>query len=174
MQTLTIVLYRLVKYDQEEYWREVDAYKADINVQVTLLDRFNAWDWKGLVLIVFALGALPAVWLWYRQRRNPPALKPGARGLHGTSGIDRSGKKRVGNIFISYRRSDSADITGRIYDRLVEEFGRDAIFKDVDSIPLGMDFKVYLDRMVRECTCRWGCWIDERAAEIDGSDPTIL
>ena len=55
------------------------------------------------------------------------------------------------NIFISYRRADSADITGRIYDRLVEEFGREPIFKDVDSIPLGTNFKEYLDRKVSEC-----------------------
>jgi len=53
-------------------------------------------------------------------------------------------------IFISYRRADSIDITGRIYDRLVEKFGRDSIFKDVDSIPLGLDFKAYLDEQVGE------------------------
>lgn len=56
-----------------------------------------------------------------------------------------------GHIFISYRRSDSADIAGRIYDRLIGRFGRDPIFKDVDSIPLGYDFKEYLDKKVGEC-----------------------
>ena len=54
-------------------------------------------------------------------------------------------------IFISYRRTDSADVTGRIYDRLITKFGRDAVFKDVDSIPLGLDFKEYLDNQVGEC-----------------------
>ncbi len=62
-----------------------------------------------------------------------------------------SKNENLGRIFISYRRSDSADITGRIYDRLVDEFGRGPIFKDVDSIPLGVDFKEHLDRKVREC-----------------------
>ena len=57
-----------------------------------------------------------------------------------------------GHIFISYRRSDSADITGRIYDRLIGKFGRNPIFKDVDSIPLGFDFKEYLDAKVSECS----------------------
>jgi len=33
-----------------------------------------------------------------------------------------------GCIFISYRRSDSADVTGRIYDRLVTHFGEDTVF----------------------------------------------
>jgi hypothetical protein len=56
-----------------------------------------------------------------------------------------------GHIFVSYRRSDSADIAGRIYDRLIGKFGRDPIFKDVDSIPLGLDFKEYLDKKVGEC-----------------------
>ena len=54
-------------------------------------------------------------------------------------------------IFISYRRADSADVTGRIYDRLINQFGRVAVFKDVDSIPLGYDFREYLDEKVRKC-----------------------
>lgn len=54
-------------------------------------------------------------------------------------------------IFLSYRRSDSADITGRIYDRLIVRFGKNNIFKDVDSIPLGLDFKAYIDKKVGEC-----------------------
>ena len=54
-------------------------------------------------------------------------------------------------IFISYRRSDSNNITGRIYDRLAQHFGREAIFKDVDSIPLGVDFRQHLHSAVGEC-----------------------
>ena len=56
-----------------------------------------------------------------------------------------------GHIFVSYRRSDSADIAGRIYDRLIGKFGKGPVFKDVDSIPLGLDFKEYLDQKVGEC-----------------------
>ncbi|MBN2119137.1 MAG: toll/interleukin-1 receptor domain-containing protein [Anaerolineales bacterium] len=62
-----------------------------------------------------------------------------------------SGAETSGRIFVSYRRSDSADIAGRIYDRLVGKFGRDLIFKDVDSIPLGIDFREYLGKKVSEC-----------------------
>ena len=51
-------------------------------------------------------------------------------------------------IFISYRRSDSADITGRIYDRLASQFGKPVVFKDVDSIPLGADFRKHLSEAV--------------------------
>ena len=62
-----------------------------------------------------------------------------------------SNSSKVHNIFISYRRSDSADVTGRIYDRLLQEFGRPGIFKDVDSVPLGVDFRRHLDRVVGDC-----------------------
>ncbi|MCX7010592.1 MAG: toll/interleukin-1 receptor domain-containing protein, partial [Kiritimatiellaeota bacterium] len=55
-------------------------------------------------------------------------------------------------VFICYRREDSADVVGRIYDRLVERFGRDAVFKDVDSIPLGVDFREHL----RDSISRFG------------------
>ena len=58
----------------------------------------------------------------------------------------------MSKILISYRRQDSADAVGRIYDRLVAEFGREAVFKDVDSIPLGVDFRTYLDEQVGKCT----------------------
>ncbi len=56
-----------------------------------------------------------------------------------------------GSIFISYRRSDSISDTGRIYDRLVTEFGQEHVFKDIDSIPLGVDFAEFLDRAVSRC-----------------------
>jgi hypothetical protein len=85
---------------------------------------------------------------------------------------------KLGQIFISYRRSDSADIAGRIYDRLVGMFGKEPIFKDVDSIPLGIDFKEYLDQKVGECDVLLAIigdrWID--ASDITGAsrlyDPT--
>jgi hypothetical protein len=58
---------------------------------------------------------------------------------------------RPARIFISYRRADSADVTGRIYDRLVEHFGASAVFKDVHSIPPGIDFKEHLEKAVGKC-----------------------
>ena len=58
---------------------------------------------------------------------------------------------RSPKIFISYRRADSADVTGRIYDRLIENFGKSAIFKDVDSIPPGVDFREHLEKAVGKC-----------------------
>lgn len=47
-------------------------------------------------------------------------------------------------VFVSYRREDSQDVTGRIYDRLVEYFSPAGVFKDIDDIPLGRDFLAVL------------------------------
>jgi len=46
-------------------------------------------------------------------------------------------------IFISYRRNDSGSITGRIYDHLKASLPGVEIFKDVQSIPSGVDFLEY-------------------------------
>lgn len=57
----------------------------------------------------------------------------------------------MSKILISYRREDSADVTGRIDDRLVQQFGREAVFVDVNSIPFGVDFRKHLDEQVAKC-----------------------
>jgi formylglycine-generating enzyme required for sulfatase activity len=55
------------------------------------------------------------------------------------------------NVFVSYRRDDSRHQTGRLYDRLVLRFGSPQIFKDVDSIPFGLDFRQVLSDQVARC-----------------------
>lgn len=55
------------------------------------------------------------------------------------------------SIFISYRRSDSSDVVGRINDRLREHFGPDVVFKDVESIPYGDNFRAHLVQTVGQC-----------------------
>lgn len=54
----------------------------------------------------------------------------------------------MGNIFISYRREDSQHITDRIFDHLVRHFDRKTLFKDVDNIPIGVDFRAHIDAAV--------------------------
>jgi len=53
-------------------------------------------------------------------------------------------------ITISYRRDDSLAITGRIFDRLGGHFGREAVFCDIDSVPLGADFHRPIDWVLDE------------------------
>lgn len=55
----------------------------------------------------------------------------------------------VPKIAISYRRSDSQDITGRIFDRLQQHFGKDSIFRDIDNIRPGIDFRVQISEALR-------------------------
>ncbi len=50
----------------------------------------------------------------------------------------------MAKIAISYRRSDSQDITGRIFDRLTQQYGRDTVFRDIDSIKPGIDFRTQI------------------------------
>ena len=54
-------------------------------------------------------------------------------------------------IFISYRREDSLAGTGRIDDRLVAYFGRESVFRDVDTIDFGVDFRQRLTDAVSAC-----------------------
>lgn len=54
-------------------------------------------------------------------------------------------------IFLSYRRDDSADVTGRIHDWLTAKLGSEMVFRDVDDIPIGVDFKDYLENAVSQC-----------------------
>ncbi len=51
---------------------------------------------------------------------------------------------------ISYRRADSGAIAGRIFDRLTAHYGREAVFRDVDSIPLSVDFRQHLAETLRQ------------------------
>jgi TIR domain len=55
------------------------------------------------------------------------------------------------SIFLSYRREDSRHQAGRLHDRLVTHFDQKQIFKDVDSIPIGLDFREVLTEQVAAC-----------------------
>ncbi|MBL9136651.1 MAG: tandem-95 repeat protein [Verrucomicrobiales bacterium] len=57
----------------------------------------------------------------------------------------------MASVMISYRRGDSAAFAGRLYDRLLEEFGRDVVFRDLESIEPGLDFAEALQRVLGRC-----------------------
>ena len=54
-------------------------------------------------------------------------------------------------IFISYRREDSAAEAGRIFDKLVSKLGAAAIFFDINTIPFGADFRIYIKEVLMQC-----------------------
>jgi formylglycine-generating enzyme required for sulfatase activity len=54
-------------------------------------------------------------------------------------------------IFISYRRADSTYLIGRIKDRLTAAFGDQSVFRDLDDIPGGVDFRTVLEKETNDC-----------------------
>lgn len=54
-------------------------------------------------------------------------------------------------IFISYRREDTAGHSGRLFDRLREQFGRDHVFLDMVGIEAGVDFVERIDKAIGSC-----------------------
>jgi hypothetical protein len=84
-------------------------------------------------------------------------------------------------VFLCYRRDDSAAFTGRVQDRLVQEFGRDLLFMDVDAIPLGVNFVTALHEAVAECEVLLAVigpnWLeardDARARRLDDPDDFV-
>jgi hypothetical protein len=46
----------------------------------------------------------------------------------------------AGGIFISYRRDDTRHVAGRLAGDLMDRFGAESIFRDIDSIDAGDEF----------------------------------
>jgi hypothetical protein len=57
-------------------------------------------------------------------------------------------EKAMSRIFISYRRQDSATMTGRIYDKLETALGSNRVFRDIDDISAGEDFRAKLAKEI--------------------------
>jgi hypothetical protein len=53
-------------------------------------------------------------------------------------------------IALSYRRADSDAMTGRLFDRLVAHYGRQSVFRDIDDIPLGVDFRTHIQSVLNQ------------------------
>lgn len=68
-------------------------------------------------------------------------------------------------IFICYRRDDSAGYTGRMQDRIKRDLG-DVLFVDVDAVPLGVNFVKFLNEEVARCAVLLAVigdrWLDAR------------
>lgn len=92
----------------------IDANPSEVRGEAFPLSNGVLYGLAGTLLLVIGMGLFT-----YRQRQR---------------------RARI-TIFISYRRQDSQGTTGRIYDRLVEHFGKSAVFRDVDTIKPGEDFE---------------------------------
>jgi len=72
-QTLELVIYQLVKFDEKEFWHEVETYKAEIAVEVTPLQQLQTWDWQWIASAIL-IPLIVALWGWWRNRnkKNEP------------------------------------------------------------------------------------------------------
>ena len=72
LQGLTLVLDRLVQYQGQDYWREIESYQANIEVQVTISQRIQSVDWKWIIGILITALLIPAFWRWtdYQKQKK--------------------------------------------------------------------------------------------------------
>ena len=52
-------------------------------------------------------------------------------------------------IVISYRRTDSSAVAGRIFDRLIAHYDEESVFLDIDNIPFGIDFRAHIQQTLQ-------------------------
>jgi TIR domain len=83
----------------------------------------------------------------------------------------------TGSIFLSYRRADTRHVSGRLYDRLVDRFGRARIFMDVDSITPGADFITAVNAALSSCSVLISVigptWLANLHANQDGTEDFV-
>jgi hypothetical protein len=104
-------------------------------------------------------GSIPELFQQARLYTQPAAPATTERSIIGLESRDTADRhiassraaKGLNKIFISYRREDTPDAAGRIYDRLLRDFSSEYVFKDVDSIPYGLDFPNYLAGVIEQC-----------------------
>ena len=64
--------------------------------------------------------------------------------------MSEDGAQRPAVIFLSYRRGDTQWAARGIYDRLVDRYGRENVFRDLDAIPPGARFRDYVEKKISE------------------------
>jgi hypothetical protein len=83
-------------------------------------------------------------------------------------------------IFISYRRSDSQDMVGRIDDYLTDHFGREHVFLDRNSIDYGAVFPDRLKQAIQDSKvvlvvigADWSSVRDEKGRRLENPDDWV-
>lgn len=82
----------------------------------------------------------------------------------------------MSRIFITYRREDTSSQAGRVYDWLGDHYGRETVFKDIDSIDPGRPWRQAIDTAVSSADVVIALigpqWLDELRAR-SGSDDYV-
>jgi hypothetical protein len=84
-------------------------------------------------------------------------------------------------LFISYRRTDSSYVTDRLYDYIAAYVDKQNIFRDINSITPGADFRRLIERAIEQCSVvlvvigsRWLTPIDSSGRRrLDGEDDYV-
>lgn len=83
-------------------------------------------------------------------------------------------------IFINYRRSDSAGHAIALYNVLKEQLGKSNVFMDVDTIEPGMDFIEEIEKTIAKCNIflvligsQWLTTMDNHGKRLDNPDDFV-
>ena len=76
-------------------------------------------------------------------------------------------------VFISYRRADSAGYAHALASRLIQEFGPNSVFMDVDSLEPGIDFVETIDNSLSSCSVLLALIGNQWLGAKEGSVPRI-
>jgi hypothetical protein len=101
-----------------------------------------------VLLVAAGLIVLASVMAFLTRQPGQRSRAQMSKLLHGSIPEPKAGEH---SIFISYRRSDSADVVGRLYEHLTSKYGTTAVFKDVDTLIAGGDFRTQIERSLNAC-----------------------
>jgi hypothetical protein len=113
-----------------------------------------------LILILYGAAASPVVAVWglstilvvgFSIKRLVDRARAELRRTTQTAEHERPERRSDRRIFISYRRADSAEVTDRISEHLTARFVEENVFRDIHSIPLGIDFREHVDAAIAQC-----------------------
>jgi hypothetical protein len=91
--TLTLVIFRLVKYDGKDYWREVKSYQSDIQVTVSFGQMLKSLDWKWVLPTVATALLIPGLWRWYERRSKENNMNKETEQLSSSKKVRKKAKK---------------------------------------------------------------------------------
>jgi hypothetical protein len=80
------------------------------------------------------------------SQQSSKTLSPSKPKVGQQRGRTRQVKRQ--RVFLCYRRDDAQGEAGRLHDRLLDVFGSDSVFMDVDSVPIGIDFIDYINEQL--------------------------
>ena len=121
----------------------------------------------------------PRAWARQDASHRPRSKQPGPPVTAVTPETRKAAHKS--SVFVCYRREDTQDAAGRLHDRLVTAYGRERVFMDIDSVPLGIDFVEHVTEQIGKCNAvivmigkHWHTIKDkERRRRLDNDDDLV-